>query len=86
LPTYESLTCKVNLSVRGRRNKHGKFDLGEAAIDAGIMSGLSFFTGLGGLAAGNSINPVTLTVVVCAAAVEFLSILAVKRRLIVKSC
>jgi hypothetical protein len=85
-PNYEALACKVHLSFKGRRNKHGRFDWGEAVIDAGIISGLSFFTGLGALAASGSVSVVGGVVLLCACGAEFLSILAAKRRLIPKSC
>ena len=84
LPT--NLTCKIHLSVRGVRDREGRFDWANAVFDAGIISGMSFFTGLGALAAGDAINPISVCVLVSAVGGEFLSILAAKRRLITKSC
>jgi hypothetical protein len=47
---YEVLTSKIHLSVRGHTNKQGKFDWTSAVLDAGIISGITLFTGLGTLA------------------------------------
>jgi hypothetical protein len=81
-PNYKLITDHIHLSIRGRRNKQGKFDWCEAVVDAGIISGMSFFTGLGALAASNAISMLSLCVLLCASGGEFLSILAAKRRLI----
>jgi hypothetical protein len=53
---YEALSCKIHLSVRGHFNKQGKFDWTSAVLDALIISGITFFTGLGTLASSAAIS------------------------------
>jgi hypothetical protein len=77
---------KIHLSVRGSRTKEGKFDWVNALLDAAIISGMSFFTGLGALAAGNAITLISIVVLISATGGEFLSILATKRKLTPKDC
>ena len=43
---YEEFACKIHLSMRGHRDKQGKFDWASAVLDALIISGITFFTGL----------------------------------------
>jgi hypothetical protein len=76
-----ALSGHVHLSIKGRRTAEGRFDWQEAAIDAGIISGLTFFTGLGALAAGHAVNVDGLVVLFCSTGGEFLSVLAAKRKL-----
>jgi hypothetical protein len=83
---YESFACKIHLSLRGRRNKQGKFDWSEACVDGGILCGITFCTSLGGLAAAGSLNIASLLVVGCATAGEFLLFLASKRGLVQRPC
>jgi hypothetical protein len=79
---YETLISKVHLSVRGQRDKRGKFDWSSAVLDAGIISGITFFTGLGTLASITAITPYSLCVLLSAVGAEFLGILAAKRGLV----
>jgi hypothetical protein len=51
---FEVLTSKIHISVRGHTNKQGKFDWTSAVLDAGIISGIILFTGLGTLASFSS--------------------------------
>lgn len=76
-----TLSSYVHLSIKGRRTAEGRFDWGEAAVDAGIISGLTFFTGLGALAAGHAVNVDGLLVLFCSTGAEFLSVVAAKRKL-----
>ncbi len=83
---YDALTSKIHLSMRGQRNKEGKFDWGSAILDAAIISGITFFTGLGTLASSAAISPMSLCVLLSAVGAEFLGILATKRGLVQKNC
>ena len=83
---YGTFAGKIHLSIHGHRNKQGKFDWASAALDAGIISGITFCTGLGTLASGNAISPTSLCVLLSAVGAEFLGILATKRGLLQKIC
>ncbi len=83
---YETLACKIHLSMRGQRDKKGKFDWSGAVLDAGIISGITLFTGLGTLASSAAISPTSLCVLFSAVGAEFLGILATKRGLVQKNC
>ena len=86
---YEDLVCKIHLSIRGQRDAKGKFDWSSAILDAGIISGITFFTGLGTLASSAAISPMSLCVLLSAVGAEFLGIMATKRGLVqktVRSC
>jgi hypothetical protein len=82
---YENFVCKIHLSMRGHRDKQGKFDWASAVLDAGIISGITFFTGLGTLASSCAITPESLCVLLSAVGAEFLGILATKRGLVQKT-
>jgi hypothetical protein len=82
---YETLTCKIHLSLRGQKDKKGKFDWSGAVLDAGIISGITFFTGLGTLTSSAAISPTSLCVLLSAVGAEFLGILATKRGLVQKN-
>jgi hypothetical protein len=81
---YETLTYKIHLSLRGQKDKKGKFDWSGAVLDAGIISGITFFTGLGTLASSAAISPTSICVLLSAVGAEFLGILATKRGLVQK--
>jgi hypothetical protein len=83
---YEILASKIHLSVHGHRDNKGKFDWTSAILDAGIISGITLFTGLGTLASSAAISPASLCVLFSAVGAEFLGILATKRGLIQKTC
>ena len=83
---YETLISKIHLSLRGHRDKKGKFDWSGAVLDAGLISGITFFTGLGALASSAAISPSSLCVLLSAVGAEFFGILATKRGLIQKNC
>lgn len=86
---YDEFVCKIHLSMRGHRDKQGKFDWASAVLDAAIISGITFFTGLGTLASSAAISPLSLCVLLSAVGGEFLGILATKRGIIqktVRSC
>ena len=82
---YEVIAIKIHLSLRGQRDKQGKFDWSGAVLDAGIISGITFFTGLGTLACSAAISPTSLSVLLSAVGAEFLGILATKRGLVEKT-
>jgi hypothetical protein len=84
-PNYEDLACKIHLSMRGHRDKQGKFDWASAVLDALIISGITFFTGLGTLASSAAISPTSFCVLLSAVGAEFLGILATKRGLVQKT-
>ena len=82
---YEEFVCKIHLSMRGHRDKQGKFDWASAVLDALIISGITFFTGLGTLASSTAISPTSFCVLLSAVGAEFLGILATKRGLVQKT-
>ena len=82
---YEEFVGKIHLSMRGHHNKQGKFDWASAVLDASIISGITFFTGLGTLASSCAITPDSLCVLLSAVGAEFLGILATKRGLVQKT-
>jgi hypothetical protein len=84
-PNYEELVCKIHLSMRGHKDKQGKFDWVSAVLDALIISGMTFFTGLGTLASSTALSPESLCVLLSAVGAEFLGILATKRGLVQKT-
>lgn len=59
-----------------------KFDWKEAIIDAGILSGITFFTTIGGTSAVGVQGPNGIVAAGISAVLQFLTILAVKRKLI----
>jgi hypothetical protein len=71
-PNYQEFVCKIHLSMRGHRDKQGKFDWTSAVLDALIISGITFFTGLGTLASSTAISPESLCVLLSAVGAEFL--------------
>jgi|GEM_PF-1320591 hypothetical protein len=81
---YEALASKIHLSLQGHRDSKGKFDWASAVLDAGIISGITFFTGLGTLASSCAITPDSLCVLLSAVGAEFMGILATKRGLVKK--
>jgi hypothetical protein len=85
LSFLEDLSCsfsgRIHLSIRGQRDARGRFDWQEACLDASIISGMTFFSGLGALAAAHAINLDGLIVLLCLTGGEFLSVLAAKRKL-----
>ena len=72
------------LDRNGRNNPNGSFDWEDALIDAGIMSGLSFFGALAGLGVVGLLKDPLMGILAAGitAGVQFFSILAIKRRLI----
>jgi hypothetical protein len=82
---YEEFVGKIHLSMRGHHNKQGKFDWASAVLDASIISGITFFTGVGTLASSCAIWPESLCVLLSAVGAEFLGILATKRGLVQKT-
>ncbi len=81
---YEVLASKIHLSMQGHRDNKGKFDWASAVLDAGIISGITFCTGLGTLASSSAISSTSFCVLLSAVGAEFLGILATKRGLIQK--
>ena len=71
--------------MRGHSDKRGKFDWTSAVLDAAIINGITFFTGLGTLASSCAITPESLCVLLSAVGAEFLGILATKRGLVQKN-
>lgn len=70
------------LSRNGRNNSDGSFDWRDAVIDAGILSGMTFFSTLGGLAVVNLLsNPHAWVSALVAAGAQFFGVLAIKRGL-----
>ena len=84
--TYDALRGRIHLSLRGQRTKEGRFDWAGAVLDAALISGITFCTGLGTLASVGSISPASLCVLLSAVGAEFLGILATKRGLTQKYC
>lgn len=56
--------------MRGHRDKQGKFDWASAVLDALIISGITFFTGLGTLASSAAISPTSFCVLLSAVETE----------------
>jgi hypothetical protein len=81
---YGEIVGKIHLSMRGHCDKQGKFDWTGAVLDAAIISGITFFTGLGTLASSCAITPDSVCVLLSAVGAEFLGILATKRGLVKK--
>ena len=75
------LLTKIHLSIRGVVDTDGKFDWASAIVDAAIISGIAFFTGLGTLAASNALTFTGVVVLLSAFGATFLGILATKRGL-----
>jgi|GEM_PF-2002665 len=67
------------LSIKGHRNPDGSFDWKDAIIDAGILSGLTFFTNLAGKLAIAS--PIVFGEALVQAVIQFFAFLAIKRGL-----
>jgi hypothetical protein len=82
---YETLIGKIHLSLKGHRDKKGKFDWSGAVLDAGIISGITFLTGLGTLASSVAISATSICVLLSAVGAEFLGILATKRGIVQKN-
>lgn len=82
----DAFASRIHLSVWGNRNKQGKFDWAGAVLDSAIISGITLCTGLGTLASSGAFSPEGLVVLFSAVGVEFLSLLAAKRRLLAKPC
>lgn len=81
---YDNLRGRIHLSLRGQRTEEGRFDWAGAVLDAAIISGITFCTGLGTLASACSVTPVSFCVLLSAVGAEFLGILATKRGLTLK--
>ncbi len=81
---YENFVGKIHLSIRGQKDAKGRFDWSSAVLDAAIISGITFFTGLGTLASSCAISPESLCVLLSAVGAEFMGILATKRGLVKK--
>ncbi len=81
---YENFVGKIHLSIRGQKDAKGRFDWSSAVLDAAIISGITFFTGLGTLASSSAITPESLCVLLSAVGAEFMGILATKRGLVKK--
>jgi hypothetical protein len=79
------LSCKITLRVQGRTNTEGKFDWGNAVVDASILSGITFFTGLTALAGSHALSVDSLCILSSSVGVEFLTFLSLKRGLIPQS-
>lgn len=45
-PNYDQFVCRIHLSLRGHRDKQGKFDWTSAVLDALIITGITFLRGL----------------------------------------
>ena len=71
------------LNRHGKNNEDGSFDWKDAAVDAGIMAGLTFFTTIGAMGATGLLDNPVLGIVSAAIAfgTEFFLILAIKRGL-----
>jgi hypothetical protein len=74
-------TNRIHLSIKGQLTPDGKFDWKEAALDAGIISSITLFTGLGALAAAGTVNVNGLIVLLSATGSVFMGIIATKRGL-----
>lgn len=69
------------LNRKGKNNENGSFDWKDALIDAGITSGLTFFTALGGSSLFGSDPWTAVASAAVAAAGQFFLFLALKRGL-----
>ena len=69
------------LERKGKNNSDGSFDWKDAVMDAGIMSGLTFFSSLGGFTAVGVPAPETLIGALVSAGAQFFLTLAIKRGL-----
>lgn len=75
------ITSKIQLSLKGSVKPDGKFDWGSAVLDSAILSGITFCSGLGALAAAGAVSSTGLIVLVSTVGAEFLGIIATKRGL-----
>lgn len=67
--------------MKQQNNPNGSFDWQNSLIDAGILSVLTFFTTLGGLGATGQVGARELIASGIAGAIQFFTILAIKRGL-----
>ena len=69
------------LERNGKNNSDGSFDWRDAVMDAGIMSGLTFFSSLGGFSAVGVPTQQVLVGACISAGAQFFFTLAIKRGL-----
>lgn len=69
------------MSIRGCVKADGKFDWASAVLDSAILSGITFCSGLGALAAANAVSSMGVIVLISSVGAEFLGIIATKRGL-----
>lgn len=69
------------LNRHGKNNENGSFNWKDAAIDAGIVAGLTFCTSLGGMSVLSPITETQIMSAVIAGATQFFLFLAIKRGL-----
>lgn len=77
------ITSRIHLSIKGQLTSDGKFDWKEASTDAGVLSSITLFAGLGALAASGALNLLGIVVLLSAVGSEFMGIIATKRGLTV---
>lgn len=73
---------KIRLSVKGNTDPKGKFSWSEALIDSFILAMINFFSTLAGTSAAGLPSPVTLYAAGLSAALQFFTVLGLKRGLI----
>jgi hypothetical protein len=69
------------LGMNGKNNSDGSFNWKDALIDAFLIAALTFFTSLGGMGIANGVSSRDFMAAGIAAAIQFFSILAIKRGL-----
>lgn len=72
---------KIHLSIKGNVKIDGTFDWASAVLDSAILSGITFCSGLGALAAANAVSFTGIIVLISSVGAEFLGIIATKRGL-----
>ncbi|MEM2196424.1 MAG: hypothetical protein QXH10_09245 [Ignisphaera sp.] len=76
---------KDYLSIKGSVDPaNGKFEWKEAIIDSSILAMISFFTSLAGTSTAGYPTPINLYAAGVSAALQFFTVLALKRGLIKK--
>jgi len=73
---------RLTFSIKDNTTQEGGFDWKAACVDAGIISLITFFTGIGTLVNVDALSCNSLFVLLAACGSEFMGILAMKRGLI----
>jgi len=78
-------STRLTFSIKGKTTQEDGFDWKAACVDAGIISLITFFTGIGTLVSVDALSLNSLVVLLTACGSEFMGMLAMKRGLITTS-